>query len=70
MDEKSIIEIIMSKGEAMRSAQRDYFMRKMPADKKLSMALEKDFDDFMKQLRRHGYDPVNVKPKPQQKKMF
>lgn len=60
----------MSKVEAMRTAQRDYFLRKMPADKKLSMALEKDIDDYMKQLRRHGYDPGNVKPKPEQKKMF
>lgn len=35
--EKDDIELLMLRVEEMRTAQRDYFARRMPADKKLAM---------------------------------
>lgn len=68
--EKDDIEILMARVEEMRAAQRDYFARRMTADKKRSIALEQEVDNLCHQLRRRGYNPDRYKMKSVQKGMF
>lgn len=71
MDNTNVdIELLMARVEAMRAAQRDYFARRMQADKKLSIALEQEVDGLIRQLRKRGYDPEPFKGMVEQKKLF
>lgn len=68
--DKDDIELLMARVEQMRQAQRDYFTRKMTADKKLSIALEGNLDELLKQYRRKGYNPDRFKTKSEQQGFF
>lgn len=69
-NEKDDIELLMLRVEDMRTAQRDYFARRMPADKKLAMGRESGVDELLKTLRRRGYNPERFRSSTEQKKMF
>lgn len=71
MDNTNVdIELLMARVELMRTAQRDYFARRMQADKKLAIALENEVDGLLRQLRKKGYNPDLYKVKSEQKNLF
>ena len=70
MTERDDIELLLAKIEMMRGHQRNFFARRMPADKKLSIHKEKEVDELCKLMRRKGYDPEKFKTSTEQKNMF
>jgi len=70
MNERYDIELLLARIEEMRGHQRDFFARRMQADKKLSIQKEKEVDELCKLMRRKGYDPERFKTSTEQKNMF
>lgn len=70
MTDKQIIERLMHKAEEVRRAQNYYFKNRNDTNKRLSMAKEKDLDDYLKELRRLGYTPESAADKTEQPKLF
>ncbi|MEO6610721.1 MAG: hypothetical protein ABIT05_01270 [Chitinophagaceae bacterium] len=67
--EKDDIELLMARVEEMRTAQRDFFARKMNADKRIAIAREIELDALLRQLRKR-YDPTRFKNRTEQKGLF
>jgi hypothetical protein len=70
IEPKDDLELLMARVEQMRGHQRDYFARKTQTDKKLSIELEKQVDELIRQLRRRGYNPERFKTNTYQKGLF
>lgn len=70
MVEKEIIERLMWKAEQVRKAQHNYFKNRTDINKKISMGLESSLDDYLKQLRKLGYNPDNQKEISSTQQMF
>jgi len=70
MSEKEIIELLLARVEEMRTHQRDWFARKMPADLSQAKQKEKEVDELCRRIRGRGYNPDHLKTVTQQKRMF
>ena len=68
--EREDIELLMARVEEMRRHQKDFFARRMPADKQLAIAKEIHVDELCRQFRKRGYNPDRFKVNTEQKKMF
>lgn len=68
MTDRDLLQQFMFHVQRMRTHQKDYFARKMPADLKQSKLKERDVDYFLSHLRRKGYVPVDSKI--EQNKLF
>lgn len=58
MDEKTIIQTLMLKVEEVRYAQNAYFNSRNDTNLGISKGKEKELDEYLKQLRRMGYQPA------------
>jgi hypothetical protein len=70
MTEKEIIERLMLKTEAVRTAQKYYFKNRNDVNKRASIRLEQELDNYLVELRRKGYIPEKQKDNSEQPKMF
>lgn len=70
MTEKQIIERLMLKVEETRKAQQRYFKDRTNWNKKESIGLETNLDEYVKELRKQGYQPENQADHTTQPKMF
>lgn len=70
MTEKQIIETLMLKTEEARTAQTYYFKNRNDVNLRASKGKEAALDAYLKELKRIGYNPENVKTKTEQKNIF
>lgn len=70
MTETEIIERLMYKAEQVRKAQVYYFKNRDNVNKKISIAKEIDLDNYLKELRKKGYNPDNQADNSKQQIIF
>lgn len=64
------LELLMLKVEETRDAQNHYFANRGELWLAKSKVKEKELDQFLKTLRRKGYNPDQHKTSTQQEKLF
>lgn len=70
MNEKTIIQTLMLKVEEVRNAQNAYFNSRNDTNMGISKGKEKELDEYLKQLRRMGYQPSSQNNTSAQKPLF
>lgn len=69
--DKDYLELLLCKLEVMKAHGKNYYARKMEADKRMFDAARKEVNDYIAILKRRGYSGERFnKPKPTQAKLI